>query len=213
MPLARYGSVSLASMLGRRSCWTHCSSRDPIFGPCQNDERHADGAYARECTLVGAGVLAGPAGNPIAFVAAAADLAFSAATALGCQQSLRRATTYRDGGPPADLGTGHRHVSLVGGQLFIPARDRQGEVSIILSFIASELEQSHSSIALVVAGNVFRGNRSTVGTLVYAVGIGGAASGHDKAGQTIGLKAGWQKRRKGAKVRKMGSRRRWPSGL
>jgi hypothetical protein len=39
-------------------------------------------AYARECALVGSGVLAGSARNPIAFVAAAADLAFSAAAAL-----------------------------------------------------------------------------------------------------------------------------------
>jgi hypothetical protein len=102
-------------------------------------------------------------------------------------------TTYSYGGPPANLGTGH--VSLVGAQLFTPARDRQGEVAIVL-WLGAKLEQSHSDVALVVAGKVFRGDWS--GTLVDAVGLGGAASGHDekqlafKAEETGGAKARWQ---------------------
>jgi hypothetical protein len=109
-------------------------------------------------------------------------------------------TTYSYGGPPANLGTGHGHVSLVGAQLFTPARDRQGEVAIVL-WLGAKLEQSHSDVALVVAGKVFRGDWS--GTLVDAVGLGCAASGHDE--KQLAFKAGsGQKRRE--EQRRDGSR-------
>src|SRR5580698_3492279 len=80
-PPGRYGTVSLpASMLGWRSCWTHCSSRDPTW--LVSSANRQRWTYARECALAHAGVPAGPTSCPVALVAAAADLALPAAATL-----------------------------------------------------------------------------------------------------------------------------------
>jgi hypothetical protein len=107
--------------------------------------------------------------------------------------------TYCYGSPPTDMMAGWGHISLVGAQLLAPCWDRQGEVAVVPSLGASELEQAHTGVALdaVVAPEVLGSGIWAAGTLADAVDLERAASGHERSMGANNLRQrqeGWQKK-------------------